>query len=251
MEIRFDKKVVVVTGGSSGIGLSAVSLFTKAGAIVYNLDIQAPENNMTGVTYLKCDVSDFKQVSAQVSTIITKHGQIHHAFLNAGVHQVGNVEDLDLNSINRVIDINLKGVIYCLKCILPNMREHQEGSIVLMGSDQSFIGKGDSFIYGATKGAIGQLTKSTAIDYAPYNIRINCVCPGTIETPLYHNAVNNFSERKGLEKAEVYKIIKTAQPIQRVGLPEEVANTVLFLCSEKTGFSTGSLVSIDGGYVAQ
>ena len=251
MEIRFDKKIVVITGGSSGIGLSAVSLFAEAGAIVYNLDIQGPTSEILGVTYLKCDVSDFRQVNDCVSSIITNHGQIHHAFLNAGVHQVGNVETLDLNTIDRVININLKGVIYGLKCILPNMREHREGSIVLMGSDQSFVGKGDSFIYGATKGAIGQLTKSTAIDYASYNVRINCVCPGTIETPLYHNAVNNFSKAKGYDKDEVYKAIKAAQPIQRVGLPEEVANTVLFLCSEKVGFTTGALVSMDGGYVAQ
>jgi 2-keto-3-deoxy-L-fuconate dehydrogenase len=131
------------------------------------------------------------------------------------------------------------------------MREHQEGSIVLMGSDQSFVGKDDSFIYGATKGTIGQLTKSTAIDYAPYNIRINCVCPGTIDTPLYHKAVDDSFKIKGFDKDEVYKRIAAAQPIPRVGLPEEVANTVLFLCSEKTGFTTGSLISIDGGYVAQ
>jgi NAD(P)-dependent dehydrogenase (short-subunit alcohol dehydrogenase family) len=251
MEISFDKKIVVITGGSSGIGLSAVSLFAKAGAIVYNLDIKSPEMEVDGITYLKCDISDFKQVKAQISIIIEKHGQIHNAFLNAGIHEVGNVEDLDIERMDKVININLKGIIYCLKSILPNMREYQEGSIVLMGSDQSFIGKGDSFIYGATKGAIGQITKSTAVDYAPYNIRINCVCPGTIETPLYHNAVNNFSKRKGLDKQEVYRIIKTAQPISRVGLPEEVANTVLFLCSEKTGFTTGALVPVDGGFIAQ
>lgn len=251
MEIQFNKKIVVITGGSSGIGLSAVSLFAKAGATVYNLDIQDPENEIKGATFLKCDVSDFKQVDNQISTIIARHGQIHHAFLNAGVHEVGSVEDLDLDSIDQVININLKGVIYGLKCILPNMREHQQGSIVLMGSDQSFIGKGDSFIYGATKGAIGQLTKSTAIDYAAYNIRINCICPGTIDTPLYHKAVDNFSKTKGFEKDEIYKAIETAQPIPRVGLPEEVANMVFFLCSEMSGFTTGSLISVDGGYVAQ
>ena len=251
MEIRFDKKIVVITGGSSGIGLSAASLFAEAGALVYNLDIQDPVNEVPNVSFLKCDISDYKQVSSHISAIIAEHGQIHHAFLNAGMHKVGNVEDLDLDSIDRVINTNIKGVIYCLKCILPNMREHQEGSVVLMGSDQSFIGKGDSFIYGATKGAIGQLTKSTAIDYAPYNVRINCVCPGTIDTPLYHNAVDNFSKNKGMDKDAVYEAMKSAQPIPRIGLPEEVANTVLFLSSEKTGFSTGSLVSIDGGYVAQ
>lgn len=251
MEIRFDKKVIVITGGSSGIGLSAATLFANAGATIYNLDIQAQNHDIANIHYVPCDVGDFMQVKEKITRIINTHGQIHHAFLNAGMHQVGSVENLDLDVIDKVININIKGVIHCLKCILPNMREHQEGSIVLMGSDQSFIGKGDSFIYGATKGAIGQLTKSTAIDYAKYNIRINCVCPGTIETPLYHNAVANFSNMKGLDKEEVYRLIKTAQPISRVGLPEEVANTVLFLCSDKSGFTTGSLVSIDGGYVAQ
>lgn len=226
-------------------------MFAEAGAIVYNLDIKPSEDEIVGVTYLRCDVSDFKQVNHNISTIIKNHGQIHHAFLNAGMHNVGNVENLEIDIMNLVIDINIKGIIYCLKCILPNMREHQEGSIVLMGSDQSLVGKGDSFIYGVTKGAIGQLTKSTAIDYAPYNIRINCVCPGSIETPLYQNAVENFSKLKGFNKEEVYQIMNTAQPIPRIGLSEEVANTVFFLCSNKTGFSTGSLVSIDGGYVAQ
>jgi len=251
MEIRFDNKVVIVTGGSSGIGLSAVTLFANAGAIVYNLDVNSPPQKRVNIQYVNCDVSDFVQVKTTLDTIIANHGQIHHAFLNAGIHQVGSVEELDLDIINKVININIKGVIHCLKGILPNMRKHQEGSIVLMGSDQSFIGKNDSFIYGATKGAVGQLTKSTAIDYAQHNIRINCVCPGTIETPLYHGAVANFSRMKKLDKDDVYSAIKTAQPIPRIGLPEEVANAVLFLCSDKSGFTTGSLISIDGGYVAQ
>lgn len=251
MDIQFDNKVVLVTGGSSGIGLSAVQLFAAAGATVYNLDFQEPSENVDGAIYKNCDVRSYETVASIVNEIVSEHGQIHHAFLNAGVHQVGNVEDLSLETIDRVLDINVKGVIHCLKSILPIMREKKEGSIVLMGSDQSYVGKGDSFIYGATKGAIGQLTKSTAIDYAQHNVRINCVCPGTIETPLYHSAVENFSKEKGLDKNEVYEIIKTAQPIPRVGTPEEVANTVLFLCSDKASFTTGALYSIDGGYVAQ
>jgi NAD(P)-dependent dehydrogenase (short-subunit alcohol dehydrogenase family) len=251
MEIRFDNRVVVITGASSGIGFSAASLFAEAGAFVYGLDIRDPQSDIPGVTHMRCDVTDFKQMEMSISRISKKHSQIHHAFLNAGVHQVGNIEDLDIQVIDKVIDINLKGVLYGLKCLLPRMREHRQGSIVLMGSDQSFIGKGDSSIYGATKGAIAQLTKSTAIDYAPHNIRINCVCPGTIDTPLYHHAVKKFSERKGLNTDEVYKWIEVAQPITRVGKPEEVAWTVLFLCSDKSSFTTGALVSVDGGYIAQ
>ena len=128
----------MITGGSSGIGLAAVALFLEAGAIVYNLDLHEAEYEIPGVSFLKCDMSDYQQVSSQIAVILEKHKQIHHAFLNAGVHQVGNVEDLELDVIDKVIDINIKGVIYGLKSILPSMRKHQQGSIVLMGSDQSY-----------------------------------------------------------------------------------------------------------------
>lgn len=102
-----------------------------------------------------------------------------------------------------------------------------------------------------TKGAIGQLAKSTAIDYAPFNINVNCICPGTIETPLYHNAIEEFSKTNQISKDDLYDGLKTAQPIQRVGRPEEVASLVRYLCSEESGFITGSLFSVDGGYCAQ
>lgn len=251
MEIRFDQRIVVVTGGASGIGLATAELFAKSGAIVYNLDIQEAEKSIHNVFYKHCDITSYESIQLIIGEIVEAHGQIHHAFLNAGVHQVGTVESLSVETMESVIDVNLKGVIYSLKCLLPVMREHQMGSIVVMGSDQSFVGKGDSFIYGATKGAIGQLTKSTAIDYALFNVRINCICPGTIDTPLYHSAVENFSNEKGMDKNEVYELIEQAQPIQRVGTHGEIANTVVFLSADQSSFTTGKLVSVDGGYVAQ
>ena len=115
-----------------------------------------------------------------------------------------------------------------------------------MGSDQSLIGKGESAAYGAAKGAVGQLTKSTAIDYAKDNIRVNCICPGTIDTPLARGAMKGFAEKNfggDLKKGEAF--LEKAQPMQRLGTAEEVAETVVFLLSDKPGFMTGSLVSID------
>ena len=120
-----------------------------------------------------------------------------------------------------------------------------------MGSDQSFIGKGKSSVYGLSKGAIAQLTKSTAIDYAEFNIKINCICPGTINTPLLDKAVEKFKSLSGMQNDEVMKILQEAQPIQRIAEPSEIATVVSFLLSEENSFMTGALVPVDGGYTCQ
>src|SRR5689334_16541524 len=120
-----------------------------------------------------------------------------------------------------------------------------------MGSDQTFAGKASSSVYGMTKGAIGQLTKSTAIDYAAYNIRANCICPSTIHTPLLYKAVDVFGGCTSSAKQAVYKDLDKVQPIGRIGKPGEIAAAVAFLLSDENSFMTGSLVSVDGGYVCQ
>ena len=131
------------------------------------------------------------------------------------------------------------------------MKQQQKGTIVLMGSDQAFVGKASSAVYGMTKGAIAQLTKSTAIDYAAFNIRVNCICPGTIQTPLLDNAVLQFVHKSGQQAAEVYASLDSAQPLGRVGRPEEIAKTVRFLFSDDSSFITGALIAADGGYTCQ
>ena len=120
-----------------------------------------------------------------------------------------------------------------------------------MGSEQTFTGKASSSVYGMTKGAIGQLTKSTAIDYAPYNIRVNFICPGTIETPLLHRAVKQFVAKTGMAPEEVYKSLDGVQPVGRIGKAEEIAQSVAFLLSDESSFTTGSLFAVDGGYTCQ
>ena len=120
-----------------------------------------------------------------------------------------------------------------------------------MGSDQSFVGKGSSSAYGMTKGAVAQLTKSTAIDYAPYQIRVNCICPGTIDTPLLERAVDRYVALSGEDRDKVMTDLNRIQPAGRIGKPEEIAKAVAFLLSDDSSFVTGALLSADGGYVCQ
>ena len=242
-------KIAIITGASSGIGKATKIKLREKGAVVYNLDLFNDEPN--DEFYFHCDVSNFESVKQSVDQIFNKHQKLDLLFANAGIHFVGNIEETKLEDFENVISVNLKSVFYSLKAVLPYMRIQNKGSIVLMGSDQSIIGKGKSAVYGLTKGAIGQLTKSTAIDYAEYNIRINCICPGTIETPLLNNAVDGFIKRTNLEKNTILDSLKTAQPINRIAQPYEVANVVCFLLSDESSFMTGSLCSVDGGYTCQ
>jgi hypothetical protein len=122
---------------------------------------------------------------------------------------------------------------------------------LFLGNSHVFVGKGSSAVYGMSKAAVGQLTKSTAIDYAPYNIRVNCICPGTIDTPMIAPAVDRFHKMSGIPVAQIHEMLKTAQPIQRLGTPEEIGKIVLFLLSDDCAFMTGALVSADGGYTSQ
>lgn len=247
--MEFENKIAVITGASSGIGKATMHKLLEKGAVAYNLDLFNEDSN--DEFYINCDVSDYNSVKESVKKIYNKHGRIDLLFANAGVHKVGNIEETSIDDFEKVLSVNLKGVFYLLKEILPIMKAHGKGNIVLMGSDQSIVGKGKSAVYGLTKGAIGQLTKSTAIDYAEYNIRVNCVCPGTVETPLLNNAVDGFSRMTNVEKAAILESLKNAQPINRIAQPYEIANVVCFLLSDDSSFMTGSLCSVDGGYTCQ
>jgi NAD(P)-dependent dehydrogenase (short-subunit alcohol dehydrogenase family) len=182
---------------------------------------------------------------------VDQAGRIDLLFVAAGVHLFANIEDTSIEEFERVLSINTKGPFYVLKEVLPVMRKQRYGNVVLMGSDQVFIGKGSSAAYGLSKAAVGQLTKSTAIDYAPYNVRVNCICPGTIDTPMVGPTVQRFHQASGLSLEAIYEMLRTAQPIQRLGTPEEIGRAVLFLLSDDCPFMTGALVSADGGYTCQ
>lgn len=247
--MEWTNKVVIITGATTGIGAATRRLLSEKGAIVYNLDVTDPADH-TG-HFIQCDMRDRKAVREAISSIAKKEERIDMLFANAGVHLFANIEETTDEQLDNIIAINIFGVYTVLQSVLPWMRKQNKGAIVLMGSDQAIVGKGSSSAYGMTKGAVGQLTKSTAIDYARYNIRINCICPGTIDTPLLHKAVARFSEISSQKKEAVMEGLKTVQPLGRIGEPVEIAQAVAFLLSDESSFITGSLLSADGGYVCQ
>ncbi|XPF94106.1 SDR family NAD(P)-dependent oxidoreductase [Colwellia sp. RE-S-Sl-9] len=240
------KKTCIVTGGSSGIGLSIIQLFLANNYQVFNLDIKAS----TFGTFKSCDITNVQEV-AQVIKSISDEYTIDVLVSNAGIHFSGTIEDTTEADFERVFNINVKGAYAAIKAVLPSMKSNNQGSIIIMASDQALIAKRNSFAYNLSKAALASLAKTTALDYASYNIRSNAVCPGTIETPLYHQAIDKYCERSGEDKAKIHQEEASLQPLGRLGQPEEVAELVLFLASDKSRFITGSLQVIDGGYTAQ
>lgn len=242
------RNVIVITGASTGIGRATMELLRERGATVYNLDLF--DEGCSGDKYIRCDVADPDSVSSAVAKVVDSEGGIDRLFANAGVHLFANLEETTLEQFERVLAINLKGVFHTLRSVIPVMKSQGRGVILLTGSDQTLIGKGRSSVYGMTKGAIGQFAKSTAIDYAPFNIRVNCLCAGTTDTPLMRGAVRRFHELSGLPEEEIKAGLDHAQPIQHVASPEEIAKVACFLLSDESSYMTGSLVAADGGYTS-
>lgn len=247
--MTFSDKVCIITGASSGIGLATKDLLRSKDCKVYNLDKQIPAE--PDPYFFPCDVSKKEDVRRAVAAVVEREGTIDYLFSNAGVHLFATLEETSFEELEAIVGINVLGTFYMLKEVIPVMKKAGKGSIVLMGSDQSFVGKASSSVYGMTKGAIGQLTKSTAIDYAPFNIRVNCICPGTIDTPLLHKAVAHFSDISGQSPDQINKSLNAIQPWGRIGKPEEIARSVVFLLSDESSFTTGTLFAVDGGYVCQ
>ncbi|GEA12395.1 SDR family oxidoreductase [Alteromonas sp. KUL49] len=249
--MKSSRPVCIVTGGSMGIGLAVCEQFSENGYDVFNLDICEPQRVLNNVNWLACDVSNVEQVSTSVALIVKGTERIDALVCNAGKHLSATIEQTSESQLDDMINLNIKGAYAAIKATLPQMKAQQSGAIVVMGSDQCFVGKRNSFAYGLTKAAIASIAKTTALDYAQYQIRVNAVCAGTIETPLFHNAINKYVAASGANKADVVKEEADLQPIGRLGQPEDVAAMTYFLCSEQAKFITGSLHAVDGGYTAQ
>jgi len=240
------KKTCIVTGGSSGIGLSIVKLFLENNYNVFNLDLSESEYGI----FKQCDVTNSDQVSTIINEVSSKNA-IDVLVSNAGIHFSGSIENTTEVELDKVLSINVKGAFSAIKAVLPNMKANKNGAIILMASDQALIAKQNSFAYNMSKAALASMAKTTALDYAQFNIRANAVCPGTIETPLYHHAIDNYCDKSGADKDLIHEEEAALQPLNRLGQPEEVAELVCFLASDKAKFITGSLQVIDGGYTAQ
>jgi len=238
------QKIALVTGGSKGIGLAIIKKFMAHGYQVFNLDVVHGD---VGI-FKSCDMSDLEQVAATIKSIVNEVGRIDVLVCNAGVHFSANIEDTNEADLDRVFSINVKGAYGAIQQSLPMMKQQQHGAIVVIASDQAIIGKTNSFAYNLSKHALASIAKTTALDYAKFNIRVNALCPGTIETPLYHQAIDKYCAESGADKSQVHQEEAALQPLGRLGQPEEVANYAYFLASDDASFITGSLQTIDGGY---
>lgn len=244
-------KNLVISGGSSGIGIATVERFSQEGYRVFVLDIQRPEKEIDKVNFIHCNVSQVSEIQRAVEKISQQSKQIDALVCNAGIHFSSSIQSTTEINYHHVWDINFKGAFFLTQAILPFMISQKKGAIVFVGSDQTLIAKRHSAVYGATKAALGSLAKTTALDYAEQGIRSNIVAPGTIDTPLYHRAVENYCQRTGSNIAQVYAAEAKEQPLGRIGKSKEVANLIYFLCSDEASFITGATYAIDGGYTAK
>jgi len=240
-------KVAVVTGGTKGIGLAVVKRLLNNGYEVHNLDIELSEIGI----FHQCDVSDVSAVRNCINAICEQSQRIDVLVSNAGKHLSANIESTDEQTLDALFALNVKGAYAAVQSVLPSMKAQNSGAIILVASDQAIIGKQNSFAYNLTKHALASMAKTTALDYASFNIRANAVCPGTIETPLFHNAIDAYCAKSGANKAEIVAEEASLQPLNRLGQADEVAALVSFLASDDASFITGSLQNIDGGYTAQ
>jgi len=241
------QKVAIVTGGSKGIGLAIINKFIAHDYQVFNLDIVSSDIGI----FKQCDMSKVAQVAAVITSIIEEVGRIDVLICNAGIHFSGNIEHTTEDDFDRVFSINVKGAYSAIQASLGMMKAQQKGAIVIIASDQALIGKTNSFAYNLTKHSLASIAKTTALDYAQFNIRVNALCPGTIETPLYHQAIDKYCNLSGADKIEVHQEESALQPLGRLGQPEEVAQYTYFLASDEASFVTGSLQTIDGGYTTR
>jgi NAD(P)-dependent dehydrogenase (short-subunit alcohol dehydrogenase family) len=252
--MRLKGKVTLITGSGSGIGKATALLFAHEGAAVIVNDLDSGKGNETvskieqhggGASFIKGDVSHPEQVKAMVDEAVKQFGKIDVLFNNAGISGVGALHEIEPDTWDRIMAVNVKGVYLPSKYVLPHMMERRTGSIINMSSCVAEIGLAQRASYAATKGAVLALTKSMQVDYAPYNIRVNALLPGTIMTPFVENYLrNSYSD----PEAAIEKI-KTRQLSGDLGRPEDVAAAALFLASDESKFMMGSPLYIDGGAV--
>jgi len=253
---RFEGKGVLITGGASGIGKATAERFLEEGAKVAIIDV-SPKNCADALKELRKkghqpvmitgDVTKSRDVARMVEGARRKLGKIDVLFNNAGILVEGTVEDVSEKDWDKIMAVNVKGVFLMSKAVMPIMLRQKRGVIVNNASCSGLVGDRNAIAYNTSKGAVVLMTKCLALDYCQKHIRVNCVCPGEIETPMFQQEARS----RGMPIDKYRKVLCECHPIGRLGRPVEVANAVLFLASDDASFITGTAFSVDGGYTCQ
>ena len=254
MNICLQEKVALVTGAGAGIGLATAQAFARAGAAVALADVNedavrsAAERLLAAghkALPIRCNVSDKSDVAAMVDQTVSAFGRLDAAFNNAGVNSdSAPLLDKDDEELDRIINVNLRGVWNCMKAELRQMTAQGSGAIVNCSSIGGMVGSKGRSAYSASKHGVIGLTRSAALDYATQGIRINAICPGIINTPMAVSVTKNYDP-------DIVKAMLAREPIGRFGEPEEIASAVVWLCTPAASFMVGHALAVDGGVLAE
>jgi len=252
--MKLEGKVALITGGSLGLGKATAHLFAQEGANVVitgrtekTLVEKVGKAKEAGhdISHIVSDVSIESNCREAVDFTLEKYGKIDILINNAGILGVGRTHETEIDFWDKIFAINVRGTYLMSKFTIPHMLENGGGCIVNNSSILGLKALPGVAAYNSTKGAVTQLTRSMALDYAKDGIRVNAICPGTIETPMVDGLLDGMPDRDAAEE-----MFKSFHPMGRFGTPEEIAHAVLFLCDDSIGFMTGTMLSVDGGWVA-
>jgi meso-butanediol dehydrogenase/(S,S)-butanediol dehydrogenase/diacetyl reductase len=248
--MKLEEKIAIVTGAGAGIGAASAALFVREGAKVIAVDIDpaalaqtSAQRTSADILNVVADVSKRNDVDLVVRTALDKYGRIDILFNNAGIVPPGKIDAIDEVQWDRAMAINVKSMYLFCHAVIPQFKKQGSGVILNTASATALRAVVDRACYTATKAAVIGLTKSMALDYVRDNIRVNCLCPGTIDTPSLAQRIAAFPD-----PAKAHKNFIARQPMGRFGTAEEIAEAALYLVSPEAGFVTGMAFAIDGGF---
>ncbi len=253
--MQLSGKVAIVTGAGSGIGRASAQLFAEEGASVVVVDwskeggeetVETIRKNGHIATFCYADVSKAQDTEKMVETAVREYGKLDVLFNNAAVQIMAKLVDTTEETWDRIHSVNLKGFFLGCKYAIPAMIRAGGGSIVNMSSGLGLVGDPDLVAYGAAKGGIIAFTKAAAMGYGPNNIRVNCICPGDVNTPLLQEFFDSFPDPAGFRNE-----VNSKYALRRVAEPREIAQLAMFLASDASSFMTASVVVIDGGLTSK
>ncbi|HEY7140069.1 MAG TPA: glucose 1-dehydrogenase [Methylomirabilota bacterium] len=248
-------RVAIVTGGASGIGLATARRLAHEGVRVAIVDRADPKEAAEAIVAaggdawgIRADVADEAEVRAMADAVLARAQRVD-ALVNAagiGSPRPVTIDEATMAEWQALCAVNLTGTLLCCRAVIPAMRQGGGGAIVNIASELGLVGSPRSAMYGATKGAVVQLTRALAVDHAPDRIRVNCVCPGPVDTPLLRGSVARAPDPEAKLRSEMSSTL-----LGRLGRPEEIASVIRFLVSDEASFMTGSIVVADGGVTAR